>query len=77
MIGGLKRIEFTTGLFIGFVKEVVMKLTKELVYETLYELVSDSTDWGIDAESSKYGHYIDGATCLATMLLDKIKGEES
>ena len=25
-----------------------MHLTKELIYETVYQLVSDSTEWGVE-----------------------------
>lgn len=50
-----------------------MQLTKELIYETIYRLVSDSTEWGIEADSKEYGHFIDGAMTMTTMLLDKIQ----
>lgn len=52
-----------------------MQLTKELIYETVYQLVSDSTEWGVDEDNVRYGQFIDGAMTMATMLLDKIQSD--
>lgn len=54
-----------------------MQLTKELIYETVYQLVSDSTEWGVEEDNIRYGQFIDGAMTMATMLLDKIQPKDT
>lgn len=50
---------------------MIKNILKNDVYEEFYNIVNDSTEWGIDADSSKYGYYIDGVVSMAQTLLEK------
>lgn len=52
-------------------------MNKETIYEEFFNVVSDSTEWGIDTENCKYGYYIDGATSMAQALLDRFDKKET
>lgn len=52
-------------------------ITKNQVYETAFETIKESTEWGIDEESKTYGHWVDGVATVVDNLLDKFKEEEN
>lgn len=52
-------------------------MNKETIYEEFFNVVSDSTEWGIDTENCKYGYYIDGVTSMAQALLDRFDKKEN
>ena len=70
MTGGLKKIEFITGLFIGFVKEVVM--TKEQIYKCTYDTLMESLEWGFDMKDDGYFNYVDGVLSMTSQILERV-----
>jgi len=48
-------------------------MEKNQIYETAFETIKESTEWGIEEENSKiYGHFVDGVVTVVDNLLDKI-----
>lgn len=70
MTGGLKKIEFITGLFIGFVKEVVM--TKEQIYKCTYDTLMKSLEWGFDMKDDGYFNFVDGVLSMTSQILERV-----
>lgn len=52
-------------------------MNKETIYKEFFNVVSDSTKWGIDTENCKYGYYIDGVTSMVQALLDRFDKKEN
>ena len=53
-------------------------MDKNQIYETAFETIKESTEWGIEEEDSKiYGHWIDGVVTVVNSLLDKLKEENN
>lgn len=75
MTGGLKRIEFTTDLFIGFVKEVVM--TKEQIYKCTYDTLMESLEWGFDMKDNGYFNYVDGVLSMTSQILERVNNDNN
>ena len=75
MIGGLKRIEFITDLFIGFVKEVVM--TKEQIYKCTYDTLVESLEWGSDMKDNGYFNYVDGVLSMTYQVLERVNDDNN
>lgn len=75
MTGGLKRIEFTTDLFIGFVKEVVM--TKEQIYKCTYDTLMESLEWGFDMKDNGYFNYVDGVLSMTSQILERVNDDNN
>ena len=75
MTGGLKIIEFTTELFIGFVKEVVM--TKEQIYKCTYDTLMESLEWGFDMKDNGYFNYVDGVLSMTSQILERVNDDNN
>lgn len=75
MTGGLKRIEFITDLFIGFVKEVVM--TKEQIYKCTYDTLMESLEWGFDMKDDGYFNYVDGVLSMTSQILERVNDDNN
>ena len=75
MIGGLKRIESITDLFIGFVKEVVM--TKEQIYKCTYDTLMESLEWGFDMKDDGYFNYVDGVLSMTSQILERVNDDNN
>ena len=75
MTGGLKKIEFITGLFIGFVKEVVM--TKEQIYKCTYDTLMESLEWGFDMKDDGYFNFVDGVLSMTSQILERVNDDNN
>ena len=75
MTGGLKRIEFTIGLFIGFVKEIVM--TKEQIYKCTYDTLTESLEWGFGMKDDGYFNYVDGVLSMTSQILERVNDDNN
>lgn len=52
-------------------------MCKTLVLEAMYEVISDSLEWGLDCKDGSFNYHIDGIVALTDKILDKIKIEEN
>ena len=75
MIGGSKRIESITGLFIGLLKEVVM--TKEQIYKCTYDTLMESLEWGFDMKDDGYFNYVDGVLSMTSQILERVNDDNN
>lgn len=50
-------------------------MNKKTIYEEFFNVIKESSECGVDADSSKYGYYIDGVASMAQALLDKFDKE--
>lgn len=75
MTGGLKKIEFITGLFIGLLKEVVM--TKEQIYKCTYDTLMESLEWGFDMKDNGYFNYVDGVLSMTSQILERVNDDNN
>lgn len=55
----------------------MISITKSQIFETAFETIKESTEWGIDEEGKTYGHWIDGVVTVVDNLLDKFKEEKN
>lgn len=51
----------------------MIAITKNQIYETAFETIKESTEWGIEEDGKTYGHWIDGVVTVVDNLLDKLK----
>lgn len=47
-------------------------MDKNQIIETAFEVIKESTEWGVDEESKTYGYWIDGVITVVDDLLNKI-----
>lgn len=52
-------------------------MNKNQVIEIAFETIKESTEWGIEDKSDRYGHFIDGVVTVVDNLLDKLKEENT
>ncbi len=52
-------------------------MDKNQIYETAFETIKESTEWGLEDESKTYGHQIDGVVAMTDNLIDKLKEEKN
>lgn len=52
-------------------------ITKNQIYETAFETIKESTEWGIDEDGKTYGHWVDGVVTFADALLGKFNEEKN
>lgn len=53
----------------------MVTIDKNQIMEATFEIIKESTEWGINEESKIYGHWVDGVVTVVDNLLDKIKEE--
>ena len=41
------------------------------ILEAMYEVIKDSTEWGISCEDGSYGQFIDGVMAMTEAMLSK------
>lgn len=46
------------------------------ILEAMYEVIKDSTEWGVSCEDGSYGEYVDGVVAMTEALLNKHKIKE-
>ena len=51
-------------------------MDKNQIIETAFEAIKESTEWGIEDKSDRYGHWVDGVVTMADSLLKKINDEK-
>lgn len=51
-------------------------MDKNKIYETVFETIEASTEWGMGCESKEYGNWIDGVITMANNFLEEIRLEE-
>lgn len=47
-------------------------MDKNQIIEAAFETIKESTEWGIEDKSDRYGHFVDGVVTMADTLLNKI-----
>ncbi len=52
-------------------------IIKNQIYETVFETIKESTEWGINDDGKTYGHWVDGVVTFADALLDKLSEEKN
>lgn len=52
-------------------------MNKNQVIETAFETIKESTEWGIEDKSDRYGHFVDGVVTMTDNLLNKMKEEKN
>lgn len=52
-------------------------ITKNQIYETAFETIKESTEWGIDEDGKTYGHWVDGIVTFVDALLGKFNEEKN
>ncbi len=52
-------------------------MDKNQIIETAFEVIKESTEWGIEDKSDRYGHFIDGVVTVVDRLLYKINEEKN
>lgn len=53
----------------------MVTIDKNQIMEATFEIIKESTEWGINEESKIYGHWVDGVVTVVDNLLVKIKEE--
>lgn len=46
-------------------------MNRSMILEAMYEVIKDSTEWGVGCEDSSYGEYIDGVVAMTEAMLNK------
>lgn len=46
------------------------------ILEAMYEVIKNSTEWGIDCKDGCYGQYVDGVVAMTDAMLEKEKIRE-
>lgn len=49
--------------------------TKEDVYETMYDAIDKSIEWGFECDGNEYIHFIEGVKSMTKKLIDKMDGK--
>lgn len=52
-------------------------MDKNRIIETAFETIKESTEWGLEDKSDRYGHWVDGVVTMTDNLLDKLKEEKN
>jgi hypothetical protein len=52
-------------------------MDKNQIIETAFETIKESTEWGLEDKSDRYGHWVDGVVTMTDNLLDKLKEEKN
>ena len=52
-------------------------MDKNQIIETAFETIKESTEWGLEDKSDRYGHWVDGVVTMTDNLLDKLKEENN
>ena len=46
-------------------------ISRSMILESMYEVIKDSTEWGVSCEDGSYGNYVDGVMAMTDKMLDK------
>lgn len=52
-------------------------MDKNQIIEAAFETIKESTEWGIEDKSDRYGHFVDGVVIMTDNLLNKMKEEKN
>lgn len=52
-------------------------MDKNQIIEAAFETIKESTEWGIEDKSDRYGHFVDGVVTMTDNLLNKMKEEKN
>ena len=52
-------------------------MDKNQIIETAFETIKESTEWGIEDKSDRYGHFVDGVVTMTDNLLNKMKEDKN
>lgn len=52
-------------------------MNKSEIIEVAFETIKESTEWGIEDKSDRYGHFVDGVVTMTDNLLNKMKEENN
>ncbi len=47
------------------------------IIETAFDTIRESTEWGIEDKSDRYGHFVDGVVTMTENLLNLIEEEKN
>lgn len=48
-------------------------MDKNQIIEAAFETIKESTEWGIEDKSNRYGHFVDGVVTMTDNLLNMLK----
>ena len=46
-------------------------MSRSMILEAMYEVIKDSTEWGVSCEDGSYGEYVDGVVAMTETMLKK------
>ena len=52
-------------------------MDKNQIIEAAFETIKESTEWGIEDKSDRYGHFVDGVVTMTDNILNKMKEEKN
>lgn len=52
-------------------------MDKNQIIEAAFETIKESTEWGIEDKSDRYGHFVDGVVTMTDIILNKMKEEKN
>jgi hypothetical protein len=58
-------------------ERIVYFMDRNQIFKTAFEVIKESTEWGIDEDSKIYGHWIDGVVTVVDSLIEKIDKQNS
>lgn len=52
-------------------------MDKNQIIEAAFETIKESTEWGIEDKSDRYGYFVDGVVTMTDNLFNKMKEEKN
>ena len=58
-------------------ERIIYNMDKNQIIEAAFETIKESTKWGIEDKSDRYGHFVDGVVTMTDNILNKMKEEKN
>lgn len=58
-------------------ERIIYNKDKNQIIEAAFETIKESTEWGIEDKSDRYGHFVDGVVTMTDNILNKMKEEKN
>lgn len=58
-------------------ERIIYNMDKNQIIEAAFETIKESTEWGIEDKSDRYGHFVDGVVTMTDNILNKMKEEKN
>ena len=49
-----------------------LAMSRENIYEVMYDIIDDSMEWGFECDGNEYIHFIEGVKSMTKKLIDKM-----